>query len=103
MQEAQYEMDNTQVQVKNQILAVYNELESFESQNVLINDIVYNYNTLLSAEERKFNFGESSLFLVNSRESKLIDAELKKIEVRNKYFIAKAKLFKSLAVVPENL
>tara|TARA_R110001583_G_scaffold133095_3_gene284948 strand:- start:440 stop:1843 length:1404 start_codon:yes stop_codon:yes gene_type:complete len=103
LQEAQYEMDNTQVQVKNQILAVYNELESFESQNVLINDIVYNYNTLLSAEERKFNFGESSLFLVNSRESKLIDAELKKIEVRNKYFIAKAKLFKSLAVVPENL
>ncbi len=103
LEAAQYELDNTQIAVKNQIVSVYRELESFESQNVLINDMVQNYGTLLEAEERKFSFGESSLFLVNSRESKLIDAELKKIEVRNKYYIAKAKLFKSLAVNPQNL
>jgi outer membrane protein TolC len=103
LQEAQYELDNAQINVKNKILSVYRELESFESQNLLINEIVQNYSTLLMAEERKFSFGESSLFLINSRESKLIDAELKRIEVRNKYYMAKANLFKSLSVNPQNL
>ena len=103
VQEAQYELDNAQIQIKNKILSVYRELESFDSQNLLINEIVGNYTLLLNAEERKFSFGESSLFLINSRESKLIDAELKKIEVRNKYYTANAKLFKSPAVTPQNL
>ena len=101
--DAQYDLDNAQVQLKNKILGVYRELESFDKQNILIDEIVNDYNTLLIAEERKFNFGESSLFLINSRESKLIDAELKQIEVQNKFFKAKAKLFNSLAVNPENL
>ena len=96
-------MDNAEIQVRNKILAIYNELESFEKQNILISDIVSNYNAMLSAEERKFSFGESSLFLINSRESKLIDAVLKQNLVENKFYTAKAKLFNSLAVNPENL
>lgn len=103
LQDAQYELDNTQVELKNKIIAIYRELESFEIQNKLIADIVENYETLLKAEERKFSFGESSLFLINSRESKLIDSELKQNQVQNKFFTTKAKLFNSLAVNPENL
>ena len=103
LQDAQFDLDNAEIELKNKIVALYRELESFEVQNVLIDDIVGNYNTLLSAEERKFTFGESSLFLINSRESKLIDAELKQIEVENKFYTAKAKLFNSLAVNPEKL
>ena len=103
LRDAQFDLDNAEIELKNKIVALYRELESFETQNVLIDDIVGNYNTLLSAEERKFSFGESSLFLINSRESKLIDAELKLIEVQNKFYTAKAKLFNSLAVNPVNL
>ncbi|WP_425234761.1 TolC family protein [Ulvibacterium sp.] len=103
LQDAEFERDNAEVQIQNKILGIYRELESFDSQNVLIDDIVNDYETLLTAEERKFSFGESSLFLINSRESSLIDAELKQNEVQNKYFTAKAKLFNSLAVNPENL
>lgn len=103
LQDAQFEFDNAQIEIRNKVFAIYNELESFENQNVLIDDIVINYRTLLSAEERKFSFGESSLFLINSRESKLIDAVLKQNLVQNKYYSAKAKLFNSLAVNPENL
>lgn len=103
LQDAQFERDNAEVQIQNKILGIYRELESFDSQNVLIDDIVDDYQTLLTAEERKFSFGESSLFLINSRESSLIDAELKQNEVQNKYFTAKAKLFNSLALNPENL
>ena len=103
LRDAQYEFKTLEVEIKNKVVAIYRELDSFETQNSLISSIVADYNTLLLAEERKFNFGESSLFLINSRESKLIDAELKKNEVQNKFFTTKAKLFKSLAVNPENL
>ncbi len=100
LRDAQFDLDNAEIELKNKIIALYRELESFKTQNVLIDDIVGNYTTLLNAEERKFSFGESSLFLINSRESKLIDAELKQIEVQNKFYTAKAKLFNSLAVNP---
>lgn len=103
LRDAKFELDNAEIELKNKIVALYRELESFETQNVLIDDIVANYNTMLNAEERKFSFGESSLFLINSRESKLIDAELKQIEVENKFYATKAKLFNSLAVNPQNL
>lgn len=103
LQDAQFELDNTQIELRNKIIAIYRELESFEVQNQLIADIVNNYQAMLTAEERKFSFGESSIFLINSRENKLIDSELKKNQVQNKYFTTKAKLFNSLAVNPENL
>ena len=103
LQEVEFEFDNTQVQIRNAILSIYRELDSFEIQNQLISEIVLNYERLLAAEERKFSFGESSVFLINSRELKLIDAELKQNETQNKYFKAKAKLFKSLALNPKNL
>lgn len=103
LQDAEFDLDNAEIQIKNKIVAIYRELESFETQNILIDEIVSNYTTLVAAEERKFSFGESSLFLINARESKLIDAELKQNEVQNKFFTTKAKLFNSLAVNPENL
>ena len=103
LQDAQYEIDNAQIEIKNKIVSLYRELDSFEKQNVLINDMVQNYETLLIAEERKFSFGESSLFLINSRENKLIESKLKQNLVQNKFLTTKAKLFNSLAVNPEQL
>lgn len=103
LQDAKFDFDNAQVALQNKIVAIYRELESFETQSLLIDEIVANYNMLLAAEERKFTFGESSLFLINSREIKLIDSELKQIAVQNKFYNTKAKLFNSLAVNPEKL
>lgn len=103
VQDAKFDLVTTELKIKNKIKAIYVELESFKNQNVLIKDIVSDYNRLLSAEERKFSFGESSLFLINSREKSFIEAKLKEIEVQNKFLNAKAKLFNSLAVNPVNL
>ncbi len=103
LRDALYEFDNAEIEIWNKIRAINNELDSFKTQNNLINDIIGNYNTLLAAEERKFSFGESSIFLINSRENNLIDAKLKQTEVENKYFRAKAKLFNSLVINPKNL
>lgn len=102
-QDAQYELENNRYQILNKIRAIYRELESFKEQNLLINTILDDYSTLLFAEERKFSFGESSLFLVNSRERSLINTKLKQIELQNKFFVAKANLFNSLALNPQNL
>tara|TARA_R110000868_G_scaffold11443_3_gene56086 strand:- start:1112 stop:2515 length:1404 start_codon:yes stop_codon:yes gene_type:complete len=103
LQDTEYDLDNAEIQIKNKVIALYRELESFEKQNVLIYNMVQNYETLLAAEERKFSFGESSLFLINSRETKLIESKLKQNLVQNKFFTTKAKLFNSLAVNPQNL
>lgn len=103
LRDAQYEFDNAQIEIRNRVLTIYNELDSFQAQNTLLENIVFDYNTLLAAEERKFSFGESSLFLINNRETKLIDAELKQIELQNKFYASKAKLFKSLAINPQNI
>ncbi|MEK6153250.1 TolC family protein [Flavobacteriaceae bacterium 3-367] len=103
LQEARFEYDNAQLEIRNKVLAIYRELESFETQNGLIAEVVNNYRRLLNAEERKFSFGESSLFLINSRESKLIDSELKQNALQNRFFTTKAMLFRSLAVNPKNL
>ena len=101
LREAEFERDNALVSIRNRVRAIYNELDSFGRQNDLIDGIVMDYDRLLKAEERKFSFGESSLFLINSRELSLIDARLKSNEVQNKYLMAKAKLFRALAINPE--
>lgn len=103
LQDMQFDMDNAKITIQNKVLALYRELESFETQNQLIADIVTDYTTMLNAEERKFSFGESSLFLINSREKSLIDSQLKSIELQNKFLKTKAKLFNSLSRDLENL
>jgi outer membrane protein TolC len=103
VQDAQFDFKNEELTIQNKVIAIFNALESFNRQNELISTIVQDNRVLLNAEERKFSFGESSLFLINTRELNLINAELKSIEVQNKYFETKAKLFNSLATNPANL
>lgn len=98
MQDTQFEIKSTEVTLKNKIDAINQELASFISQNEFTRIIVDDYGTMLEAEERKFFLGESSLFLVNSRESKLIDAKLKAISLENEFFNTKAGLFNVLAI-----
>ncbi|NRA93227.1 MAG: TolC family protein [Psychroserpens sp.] len=103
LQDLEFDINNERINIQNKVLAIYRELESFETQNQLIDEIVTDYTTLLNAEERKFSFGESSIFLINSRERSLIDSQLKAIELQNKYLKAKAKLFNSLSRDLQNL
>ena len=103
VQDAKFELLNTEIEIQNKVITIFNALESFEKQNELIEGIVNDNRLMLQAEERKFSFGESSIFLLNAREVNLIDAQLKAIEVQNKYYEAKAKLFNSLSTNPTSL
>lgn len=100
LQDTEFEIDAARVNIQNKISALKQELDSYVSQNAITDQMVTDYFKMLEAEERKFQMGESSLFLVNSRESKLIDGQLKAIEIQNKFFSTKAKLFNSVAVNP---
>jgi outer membrane protein TolC len=54
---------------------------------------VANQRRLVQAEQQRFSLGESSLFLINTRESKLIDLSVKLEELRTKYQKALAGLW----------
>ncbi len=71
--------------LQNKLKSYYNEETTLKQQVQLYAEIVFNYSELLSGEKRKFFGGESSLFLINSRETNLISAQLKDIELTAKY------------------
>jgi outer membrane protein TolC len=62
-----------------------NEVVNYRNQINIAQQNIGNYNRLLQAEETKYQNGESSLFLINSRENKLIDAQEKMLELRFKF------------------
>ncbi|RMB62912.1 TolC family protein [Dokdonia sinensis] len=93
VQDAEYERTATSLSIQNKLDATQAEITSLTKQNALIADIVVDYQALVQAEERKFFLGESSLFLINSREQKLIDAQLKANEILVKGLSANAKLY----------
>ncbi len=101
VQDAELAYKNEFIQLQNKIAANYESLLSFEEQWFLLDGIVKDYAQLLTAEERKFNLGESSVFLVNTRERTLIDTELKQIGLEAKRFKTKVALFNSLAIDPQ--
>lgn len=98
LQDAKYENEATKVTIKNKVNAIQQEIASFQIQSNYITDMVRDYGVLLKAEERKFFLGESSLFLVNYREVKLIETRLKAIDLENKFFKSKASLFKAAVI-----
>lgn len=89
IQETQLELNNKKQQIQTKILSYYNEYLQLQKQIALAKQSQNNYNSLYKNELLKFNNGESSLFLVNSRESKLLEAQQKLIELQFKHTKAK--------------
>lgn len=57
-----------------------NNSNALREQLLLIEETTDNYASLVNAENQKFQFGESSLFLINSREQKLLESQMKVVE-----------------------
>ena len=68
------------------------EVTNYFSQIDISAKNLNNYQRLLNAEETRFSNGESSLFLINSRENKLLDAREKNIELKAKFLKSYNKL-----------
>lgn len=99
VQDNQFEQELTQINIENKVSALQQELESLRDQIGINDAMVSSYTQMLSAEIRKFDLGESSVFLVNSREQKLVEARVKQIKLEQKYYGGFAKLFKALGIV----
>lgn len=97
LQDVKFDLDLERVSLKNKIKAQQTEISSLEKQKQLIDNLVVDYNTMLTSEERLFSFGESSIFLINTRENNLVSAQLSKLLIENRYFDSNAKLFKIMA------
>lgn len=97
IQETGFVLNLEKVQLSNKINAQKMEIRSLAKQNQIIKTLATDYTAMLNSEERLFSFGESSLFLINSRESSLINAQLASIDLENRYFISNSELFKIMA------
>ena len=97
VQESEFTLDLEKVQLTNKINAQKIEIESLLRQKELIKGLVEDNLTMLSSEERLFSFGESSLFLINTRENNLVSAQLSKIALENRFYVSNSELFKIMA------
>ncbi|MBG6060643.1 outer membrane protein TolC [Flavobacterium sp. CG_9.1] len=97
VQETEFALDLERVQLTNKINAQKMEIESLLRQKELIKALVQDNLTMLNSEERLFSFGESSLFLINTRENNLVIARLSKIALENRFYISNSELFKIMA------
>lgn len=97
IQETNFLLDFERVQLQNKINAQKIEIISFLKQMGIAKSLTEDNGTMLKSEERLFLFGESSLFLINTRENNLVAAKIFQIALENRYFTSNSELFKILA------
>lgn len=87
-----FELTLARREIMNDVYSAYNDVKNYERQLKIQQDAAQNQALLTKAEQRKFDIGESTLFLINSRESKLIDMKIKVESLKSKYEKALANL-----------
>jgi outer membrane protein TolC len=92
LDEASLDLDLKRLEINNKVQALRQEFDLTMSQLLEMRSMVANYQRLLQAETIKFQNGESSLFLINSRELKYLDSQEKLIQLEAKVNQIQAKL-----------
>ncbi|OYW17633.1 MAG: hypothetical protein B7Z54_07725, partial [Sphingobacteriales bacterium 12-47-4] len=72
--ETRWQQDQKELEIGNKIRSYYNEWKTLQQQIRIQEQAYRNYLALQRAEELRFESGESSLFLVNTRENKTLEA-----------------------------
>lgn len=84
--ETQLSRNQKQLELENKVKKYFNELSAIRLQVRIQEQAWLNYAALLRGEEIRFKAGESSLFLVNTRENKSLEAFQKLQSLKAKYF-----------------
>ncbi len=74
-----------EIEIINKVKNYYNQLVNYKAQVNLLQKTYSSNQRLLTGEETRFFNGESTLFLVNSRENKTLETLLKLTEITIKY------------------
>ncbi|MBL7868493.1 MAG: TolC family protein [Flavobacterium lindanitolerans] len=98
IQDGQLDVELERVALKNKILTYSAEIESLNQQQLTAAELVKDYTVMLSSEEKLFSFGESSLFLINSRENNVVSSRLAEINTENRLLASIANLYKVLSI-----
>lgn len=92
IKETQLQFSEKRRELEIKLMSTYAELKNLRDQIQLYRETLKNYQQLFRGESRRFEIGESNLFLVNTRENTAINAEQKLIELQIKYAITEAGL-----------
>lgn len=87
-----FELNLARREIMNEVYTAYNDVRNYEKQLKIQEDATKNQELLVKAEQRKFDIGESTLFLINARESKWIEMKTKVESLKSKYEKALANL-----------
>lgn len=90
--ETQLQQNLKKVQIENKVKSYFNELTALKKQVEVQESAYKNYLVLQRGEEVRFQAGESSLFFINARENKTLEALQKLQELRTKYLITVSEL-----------
>ena len=85
LQEIALEQDQAALQIENKVKGYYNEVLQLSQQIMIYEQALGNYQKLFLGEKIRFETGESTLFLLNSRENKVLEATQKVYELRTKW------------------
>lgn len=96
LQENELDIWQAQQEIQNKVWTYFQQSQLLNQQVSQYRETVGLYLQMVVAERIKFDNGESSLFLVNSR-------ELKWIQARQKYIKSKVKYFKTIAAFYESM
>jgi len=88
IQQTVLEQSNKQLLLQNKVKQYFIEWQQTTQQLQQQQSLVSNYTTLQRGEETRFANGESTLFIINNREQKTIEAQQKLIELQAKNKIA---------------
>lgn len=92
-------LDQKRAQLNYKVDVALNEWQTISEQIVIQQRTVSDYNGLLNGERSLFENGESSLFMVNSREMSFIQSQLKLNELISKRFQAEIKVNHALGIL----
>lgn len=92
IQDTRYELNLKTEQLIVKMKTYFNELINLQAQTRLYESAIDNWQRLADGEYKRFNNGESSMFIVNARENKLIESQLKLRELQAKFYKTEATL-----------
>ncbi|MGM0579422.1 MAG: TolC family protein [Bacteroidota bacterium] len=101
LENTNFELQQKQLSIRNKARQYENTFENIAQQLETYQNIVTQYESLLTAELRKFEIGESSIFLINYRQMSLVNARMKYIELQAKYRLYYRQWLHSLGAKPE--
>ena len=100
-EKSQLKLNEKTLKFRLELDAQRQKLDLLNNQFIALDINARDYARLVRAEERKFEIGESSVFLVNSRQSKYLEVLNKRLETQYKMVYTRVKLISVFGQMPE--